>query len=800
LNPPNDWEIKKCLVLCLGLLLVTLGLIGLDVPGLRQVAGFLLLTFVPGILLLRILKIHNIGLIESLLYAAGLSLAFVMTIGVVANFALPPLGISQPIILPVLLIAFTAFFLILCFLAYVRDKNFHPPKPLPENKEKITILGFRTNLTPFLLAALLPLLAILGAILVNSYQNNALLLALIFVIAILIGVVAFNKSIPSRVYPFMIAMMAIALLYQTTLISSGLVGSDIHLEYYWGKLVLENGYWNAAIPSSINSCLSIVILAPVYSLLLNMDIAWLFKIIYPLSFCLLPLALFQVFRSQIGSRYAFFTAFFFIAMPMFFMDMAQLARQQVSELFFILVVLLMVDRKLTLTQRSVLAFIFSFGVVVSHYGLGIGYVIGYLAFGALALIIIKSRPGRTIWQWLVGRSQSLPSDLTSAGAFNRKALAVIVGVTLIFAFAYYGVVASGVSSQGFVVVSSIAEQTGEQVIQGITTPPTGTPPTGTPPTLELPGPIQNITARFPFLDPLAKEPLVQTALGFDFAFASTGGKVWRIFQYLVELCLIVGFIRLIFRPRALGFKFRAEYLALTIVSLLILVGLFALPTTGWGLGTPRVFGITLLLTAPLFLLGGELIGQGIVKFARVFRRSSASSRLSFDSPAPLRFLVLAILLPYFIFNSGVVFELSRSQTTNFINIPYSIALSSYRVDVSTVFTRQDVTAAEWFSRVAEEDCLVYADHHSNKLFLEQIDFPCEVQEFSRHSGEVRSPSYFYLRAWNVQKRVLTFGTAYAARQSIPFKDLPLFMQTMEKADVIYDNGGAQVLALNEAPP
>ncbi|MDH5696700.1 MAG: hypothetical protein OEZ00_08925, partial [Dehalococcoidia bacterium] len=123
---PNDWEIKKCLALCLALLLATLGLIGLDLPGLRQLVGLLFLAFVPGILILRILKIHHIGVIESLLYSVGLSLAFVMATGVVVNFALPPLGISHPITLFPLMGAVAIFSLILCFVAYKRDKGFRP--------------------------------------------------------------------------------------------------------------------------------------------------------------------------------------------------------------------------------------------------------------------------------------------------------------------------------------------------------------------------------------------------------------------------------------------------------------------------------------------------------------------------------------------------------------------------------------------------------------------------------------------------------------------------------------------------
>ena len=808
LTPPSDWEIKKCLMLSISLLLAMLGLIGLaslgfDISGLRQIVGFLFLTFVPGILILRILKIHNVGIIESLLYSAGLSLAFVMATGVVANLAMPPLGISRPITLAPLLATFTIFFLILCFLAYVRDKNFRPANLSHKDSQEFAKPGFGSNLSPFLLAILLPLLVILGTSLVNSYQNNILLFAFIFIVIVIIGLVAFNKFIPPRVYPFMILTMAIALIYQTTLISSNLVGSDIHWEYYLSNLIVKNGFWDATTPIAVNSCLSIVMLAPIYSLLLNMDPVWLLKIIYPLFFALMPLALFHIFRLQIKPRYAFLAVFFFIAMPMFFMDMAQLARQQVSELFFVLVILLLVDRKLTLIQRTILVLVFGFGVVVSHYGMGTGYVIGYLIFGALVLIIIKSRPGQIIWQWLIGKHNALPADLTSAGAFNKRALAIIVGGSLVFMVVYYSVVAAG-TARGYLVATNIAQSTTEQVTHGITTPPTETPPTETPPTetpptetpptVKLPSFIQNITARFPMLDPLLKEPLTQTALGLDFPLASPGGKAWRIFQYLVELCLIVGFVRLIFRPKRLGFEFKAEYLSLIIISVLILLGVFVLPTVGWGMGTSRVWQITLLLMAPLFIFGGEVIGHGIAQLARVFRRGFASLQLNLENPVFLQFLVLVVLIPYFIFNSGVVFELSRSQTTYFINMPYSIALSSYRVDVSTVFTKQDVAAADWLSGVAEEDYPAYVDYHSAKLlgargFLNEVyHFPHDIKD-----KELFSPSYLYLRTWNTEKRMLTFGTTYAARQSISLADLPWLASKIDESSKIYDNGKAQIL-------
>jgi uncharacterized membrane protein len=782
-----------------------LGSIGLDslgfhIPALRQIAGFLFLALVPGVLILRIMKVHNISIIESLLYTVGLSIALSMFTGVALNFALPPLGITRPMSTLPLAAALTTFSIILGVIAYIRDKDFSPARVPTERP------SFRFSLNQVLLSVLLPLLAILGASLVNSHQSNAVLLALILLIATIIGLAAFNKFLTPQIFPLMVVMIGISLLYQTTLISDYLVGSDIHEEYYLAKLVAETGYWDASIFSVINSCLSIVVLSPVYSLILNTDIVWLLKVVYPLLFALLPLALFRVFRLQMGPRYAFLAALFFVSTPMFFMDMAQLARQQVSELFFVLVILLMVERRLTVTQRTALVIVFSIGVITSHYGLGTGYVIGYLTTGSLVIVTIKSRFGRALWQWLVGKSNSLPTDLTSTGAFTKKALIIIVATGLLFMFCYYSGVASSAALTGPTVASSISQSVASSISQSVASSISQSVASNISQST-----AQHVTTgSFTYLNPQTKEPLTQTALGLDFAIASPTGKVWRVLQYMVELCLVVGLVRFVFRPRALSFDFKAEYISLTLVSVLILLGIFILPTQGWGMGVTRIFQITLLLTTPLFFLGGDLIVSGITRAATLFRRTLVTG-LRPTSPAPLRFVVLAIMVPYFIFNSGAVFEIFRSQTSYFIDTPYSVALSSHRIDLSTVFVRQDIAAAKWLSMEGKKDLPTYVDHHSNKLFINKVDFPQQVTELQSLVTEAFLPGsdavrdmlrdakttdpiyYIYLRTWNTQTGTLTFGSGYATRQSIAFADFPWFAEGIKAGDRIYNNGSAQVL-------
>ena len=74
----NDWEIGKFLKLVLAASLVTFISIGLDIPVLREVSALVFLSFLPGVLILRVLRVHRISRIEFILYSVGLSLTFLM--------------------------------------------------------------------------------------------------------------------------------------------------------------------------------------------------------------------------------------------------------------------------------------------------------------------------------------------------------------------------------------------------------------------------------------------------------------------------------------------------------------------------------------------------------------------------------------------------------------------------------------------------------------------------------------------------------------------------------------------------
>ena len=275
---------------------VGLDTVGLKIPIIRQLIGFIYLTFIPGILILRILKLHNLGNIETILYTVGLSIATLMFTGFFINMVYPFLGISKPLLIAPVIITISAIVLVLCVISYVRDDGFSDPNII--NVEDVLS-------PPALFLRLIPFLSVFGTYLVNFYNSNVLLMFLIIVIALIVGFGALNRFIPIKLYPLVVVIIAISLLYHRTLISAYLTGTDIHVEYYFYEITKLNCYWNPTIAHTYSSMLSVTILPVIYSCILNMNGVGIFKILYPFIFALVPLGLYHVYKNQTNEKIAF---------------------------------------------------------------------------------------------------------------------------------------------------------------------------------------------------------------------------------------------------------------------------------------------------------------------------------------------------------------------------------------------------------------------------------------------------------------------------------------------------------------
>ncbi len=117
--------------------------------------------------------------------------------------------------------------------------------------------------------------------------------------------------------------------------------------------------------------LSVTILPTIYSNILNMNITWVFKIVYPLIFAFVPLALYLLWRGKFGVAVAFLSVFLFMSQTTFYTDMVGLARQMIAEVFFVLLFLILFSKSLSSKNVKILFVIFGFCLIVSHYSIAL---------------------------------------------------------------------------------------------------------------------------------------------------------------------------------------------------------------------------------------------------------------------------------------------------------------------------------------------------------------------------------------------------------------------------------------------
>jgi uncharacterized membrane protein len=740
----KQYGIDKFLALALAIQLAVWGLtflsaLGLELPLFTPIVGFIYLTFVPGILILRALRLQKLTITETVVYSVGLSLSLCMLIGFLLNLTGPFIGISKPIASLPLLTTMTVSVLILCGLSYRRDRT--ASSPVIIDTKKVNVREFASPALFFLL--LIPLVSILGAYLVNFYHNNILLLLLICVICIAVALISFNKFIPARLYPLTIFSIAVALLYHKTLISSYLTGWDIHLEYYFSQLTLMNSYWDLAMPYAYNSTLSATILPATYSSLLHIDAAWIYKIAYPLFFSLVPVALYETYRRQTNERTAFLAAFFFMSLEVFFCAMASLLKQQIAELFLALLVLLILSRGMNSFKRAILTMVFSASLVVSHYALS--YIVAFYILLAWLLLYLVS---------VVGKIRRV-GMLT--GAFASLFLVMVVG--------WYMYMAGSVSFAHLVGI-------GNHIYTNISD----------------------------FFFTGSRELTVVKLLGLAQPVHIIGANFYRITQ----LFIIIGVIRLMTKHQEM--KFELEYAILAFLSMLLLSMCIILPYFSEFLHIERFYHITLFFLSPFCILGGEtffrwlhkLIKAAWIKIASMISwlRRPISSASSSVSPIYTRLVVLLVLIPYFLFTSGFIYELTGDK------FPTSISLSKTnyrRSNIEEVIAQfhsgytfeSDVFSARWLSNFKGKGSNVYSDVLSLWYILPSYGLLYPSKSIYPDT-ELTDNGYIYLSRLNVANSLMTVPVERDSTNDEHTFNYATSEISRLLQNKIYSNGGSEV--------
>lgn len=730
----NDWGIVPFLGVVLGIqLLLWLTLVleenGAGIPLLRQVVGFVYLTWIPGIILLRILRVHKVGSIETLLFSVGLSVSTVMFLGFAINTIYPMLDLLKPISEGPLLITLTVFVFAGAVIAYIVDRDFNQPEYIKTSET----FGW-----PVFLFALLPFMAIFGVWLVNNYRVNTLLFVLLAVIAIVPALVAFRRIVPERYYPFVIWTVALALLLHASLISNHIWGWDINQEFYISNLVVQNAAWDFSIYSNINAMLSIVMLAPIYSILCRIDIVWIFKIVYPILFSLAAPGLYMIARRQSYDRVAFYGTFFFITFFVFFTEMLQVARQEIAELFLVLIALLIINKDFNKIKKYIILIVFSFSLAVSHYGLsylfmvtiGLSWVILAVSeLGSLNRIRDRFSP---LFDW---EKRGYGPNFRPRHAGERAITLDYVLLFFIFALGWYMFISS---SSALNSITGLALQFSNNMVSG-------------------------------FLDPEATQGLsiiVTTA-------TTPLHQIGKYIQLVAQFFIFFGILSLLLKPQKMDlggeyFAIDREYFSVSLVNFALAVAGVILPFFSSALNTTRLYQITLIFLTPFFVIG-------VLEAFRFLRRALRSTDLDLSGETATR-AIAAFLCVFVLFNTGFIYSALGDE-------PTSIALDD-RIDYPR-FDAQEIAGAQWLHTVGNRT--INSDV-PRAVMLEGF-VGTMARKMPADPAAVRKNSYVYLGTYNVLTEKLSLVQANAASQVKVYSDIGPY--TVRRG-VIYDNGGARV--------
>ncbi|MCW4024077.1 MAG: DUF2206 domain-containing protein [Candidatus Bathyarchaeota archaeon] len=693
--PNQDFLFKNFIGILLILQAVLYVTFFFDFPLVRQVVGIGYLTFVPGIVFVKLLNIKKLSIAEFTVLSVGFSLAFIMLAGLVLNEIGVQLGIASPIASFPLSIFINTLVLVGAAVAYrFQEKTIPAQQPTETFFHPLMVLF-----------AVLPALSIAGTYLINAYNQNFLLIIMFLSVAMIVACTAFvNGKVMRKIYPFAIFMIALALLFQFSLLSGYIqsYGGDSSVETYVLKETLANGQWSMqSIVSTdqslgrYNAMLSITILPTTYANVAGLNPDMVYKIVYPIIFALIPVALFLIWGSFLDKKFAFFAAFLFMAQSTFYTEMLALNRQIIGELFFALLLFVLLSKKISPKVRFVSFAVFSLGLIFSHYALAEIFILFIVAAWITSVFIIK-RP-----------------------SVNLKVSMLVFFFAAMFGWYIY--------TSGAVVFDSFIEF------------------------------ASYVGSQFgDFFDPMSRGTTVLTGMGLTES-PSFLNTISRMFAYVTEIFIVTGIIALL--QNKTRFVFERDYKVYSLIAAGFLVSLTIIPGLANTLNMTRFYHLLLMVLAPFCIIGAWAIVKLLTRH---------------EKELVVSLLIVAVLVPYFLFQSNVVYEIAGTQS-------WSLSLSKDRMDPVQLYgdfgwvNSAGVYSAQWVSNQTAYEYNMVADSglYSTLTPYGQI-----------YRGYI-TPITNYT--------VLTPGEyVYFSSVTMNSGNLPIFSEVLDKSNVIYSNGESQV--------
>ena len=381
----------------------------------------LLLLTVPGVILLRALRIPGEAIASFPVYVPCASLVVLLGSGLAVDLIGPIVGVAAPLRPWPMLTG-----LGLACLVLTAASVGAPPSVT------LSWRGLaRAGRTAWPL--LLPLLAAAGALRLNNDRGSTVaVVALGACVLAAVVLLTCADKLDTALVAVALYATGLAMEWSFSLRGASVYGFDISDEYDIFQRTVAAGVWHPAHPGDpFSAMLSTTVLPAELHAVSGVPALLVFKVIYPAISALFPVAVFFLGRRVLATRWAFAAGALIVAQSAFGQELPAIARQEIALVFFAAVVSAMLDSTARRRVRCPLVLAFTLALVVSHYSttyvtitlLGLAVVLQWVTSWfrpvprgswGMATALVAATIGAAIWYGPVTHSYGNVSDLVQA--------------------------------------------------------------------------------------------------------------------------------------------------------------------------------------------------------------------------------------------------------------------------------------------------------------------------------------------------------------------------------------------------
>src|ERR1700691_133046 len=316
-----------------------------------------LLLVVPGVVLLRALRVPGRTVASFPVYVPCASIVVLFGSGLAVDLAGPLVGVAAPLRTGPLLAGLE----ITCLTLLAASARAPSDVAIPWRS--------LTERTRYVWPLLVALAAAAGALRLNSgHGNTVAAIALAACAVIIVAGLVFASRLDTALLAVILYAAELATMWSFSLRGDLVYGFDISTEYYDLQQAVTHGIWYTAHRGdAYGAMLSVTVMPAELHFLTGLPALLVLKLVYPVIGALLPVAIFYLARRVLSARWAFAAAGFFVMQASFAQELPAIARQEIALVLFAALLAAMLESSVRRRPRWALVVLLSLAMLAAAF-------------------------------------------------------------------------------------------------------------------------------------------------------------------------------------------------------------------------------------------------------------------------------------------------------------------------------------------------------------------------------------------------------------------------------------------------